>query len=239
MQRRTERLVLWALAIVVAGVCVRASVWQYGRAEWKQQYLQSWQAALDSAAEPLRAEDIAQKVETPKRVEVDLDRANARWILLDNQQRDGKVGLRAYALYRLADQSPLLIEFGWVPMMNGRQLPTLDVPPEHLHVQGMLLPWPGQGIALASNPWPMDEAPVLVTYLDREEIGRGLGGLQLSDAVLRIAGDAESEPFTRDAVALPNTLSPEQHYGYALQWAGLAITTLIVAVILHVRSVRK
>ena len=77
MQRRTERLVLWALAIVVAGVCVRASVWQYGRAEWKQQYLQSWQAALDSAAQPLRAEDIAQKVETPKRVEVDLDRSHA------------------------------------------------------------------------------------------------------------------------------------------------------------------
>jgi cytochrome oxidase assembly protein ShyY1 len=39
-------------------------------------------------------------------------------------------------------------------------------------------------------------------------------------------------PGERDLEILPNTLTPERHLGYAVQWFGLAITVLVVALVL-------
>ena len=39
-------------------------------------------------------------------------------------------------------------------------------------------------------------------------------------------------PGVRDLVILPNTLTPARHLGYAVQWFGLALTVLVVAVVL-------
>jgi cytochrome oxidase assembly protein ShyY1 len=39
-------------------------------------------------------------------------------------------------------------------------------------------------------------------------------------------------PAERDLDILPNTLTPERHLGYAVQWFGLAITVLVVALVL-------
>lgn len=239
MQRRTERVVLWLLAVVVAALCARAALWQYQRAEWKQHYLQTWQAAIDSRPQPLHGADLAQGLQVPKRVEARLQRHAERWMLLDNQQREGQVGLRAYALYAAPGQQSLLVDFGWIAMPVGRSLPELAPPPPELHAEGMLLPWPGQGIALGANRWAADQSPVLLTYLDREEIGQQLQS-RPADAILRLSAAAvEDLPLVQDAVALPNTLSPDQHYGYALQWAGFAVTVLAIAVILQIRSARK
>ena len=33
----------------------------------------------------------------------------------------------------------------------------------------------------------------------------------------------------------PNTLTPERHLGYAVQWFGLALTVFVIAVVLTVR----
>ena len=41
--------------------------------------------------------------------------------------------------------------------------------------------------------------------------------------------------FARDLDVLPNTLPPERHRGYALQWFGLSATLLAITVFLFVR----
>ncbi len=45
--------------------------------------------------------------------------------------------------------------------------------------------------------------------------------------------------FERDLDLLPNTLTPDRHRGYALQWYGLAATVLVIAVLLTVRALRR
>ena len=42
----------------------------------------------------------------------------------------------------------------------------------------------------------------------------------------------------RDLDLLPNTLPPQRHLGYAVQWFGLALTVLVVAVVLERRRRR-
>ena len=39
----------------------------------------------------------------------------------------------------------------------------------------------------------------------------------------------------RDLELLPNTLPPEKHRGYAIQWFGLAIATFVIIVVLNLR----
>jgi cytochrome oxidase assembly protein ShyY1 len=45
--------------------------------------------------------------------------------------------------------------------------------------------------------------------------------------------------YARDLELLPNTLPPSRHLGYAVQWFGLALTVLVVALVLEFRRHRR
>jgi cytochrome oxidase assembly protein ShyY1 len=45
--------------------------------------------------------------------------------------------------------------------------------------------------------------------------------------------------YARDLELLPNTLPPERHRGYALQWFGLAFATLVAALFVTFRPPPK
>ena len=68
----------------------------------------------------------------------------------------------------------------------------------------------------------------------------------LFDKVLRLdpardKGDAGVmlAPGERDLEILPNTITPERHLGYAVQWFGLALTVLVVAIVLTLRARKR
>ena len=46
-------------------------------------------------------------------------------------------------------------------------------------------------------------------------------------------------PGERDLEILANTLTPDRHLGYAVQWSGLAITVLVVALVLTLRKKKR
>ena len=46
-------------------------------------------------------------------------------------------------------------------------------------------------------------------------------------------------PGKRDLDILPNTITPERHLGYAVQWFGLALTVLVIAIVLSLRSRKR
>jgi len=43
-------------------------------------------------------------------------------------------------------------------------------------------------------------------------------------------------PATRDLDILPNTITPQRHLGYAVQWFALALAVLAIATLLTLRS---
>ena len=45
--------------------------------------------------------------------------------------------------------------------------------------------------------------------------------------------------YARDLELLPNTLPPEKHRGYALQWFGLAFATFVAALFVSLRPPPK
>lgn len=228
----------WAGAVVLAGAFAALGTWQYGRSAEKQ-------AQLDEAAEVLADRDAV-----PLAAAADPARARAlEWsdgrgtfagggaFLLDNQRHDGAVGVRAYRVFVPDGGTPLLVDLGWLPMGEGRALPVVSRPEGPLDVRGLLAPPPspglalGTGIAAAGEDW-------LLTRIEPAVVADAAGVPAIAPRVLRLD---PALPFghARDLEVLANTLPPEKHVGYAVQWFGLAATVLAVAGVLTWRARKR
>lgn len=233
--RALRRVLLTTLGMLVAAAFAGLGFWQAGRAEQKAHWLAAFERALVAPPQPL-AEALARPTTLPQRVAgpVLIDPA-LPWLLLDNQRRDATVGIRAYRIARVdGSASSVLVDFGWLPLSPQRDWPQLPNPPARIDAAGLLAPPPSAGWRMADNPRGDGAEPRVLLYVDPSELSERFG-VALASRVLRL-DPAVDGGFVRDLVALPNTLPPEQHRGYAVQWFGLSATVLVVTGLLIYRS---
>lgn len=227
----------WLLALAVAALCARLGMWQLARMRHKQ-------AMLDAVAQVTR-----DRIARPLSVAGDAARAGGYdWaggggrfaplpaVLLDNQQRAGRPGVLAYRVFVPERGEPLLVELGWLPLPPDRSLPRVEIPRGISRIEGLLLPPPAAGLARRSaQPGP---GSVLVTRLAPAEVATELALSALAPRVLRL-DPRLSWGYPRDLDVMPNTLTPQRHLGYAVQWFGLALAVLATAALLTLRKARR
>jgi cytochrome oxidase assembly protein ShyY1 len=164
-------------------------------------------------------------------------------LLLDNQRRGDAVGVHVFAIFQPDHGEALLVDLGWLPLQGDRKLPDVRLPAGEQTVAGLLTPPPSPGFALGpayvekDPPGPAAGRRWLLTRVDLDALSKGLR-LQLSPRVLRL-DPALPIGYTRDLDVLPNTLPPERHRGYALQWFGLALAMVVITLLLGFRRQRK
>lgn len=231
------RILLTVFALCTTLAFATLGRWQWQRGEEKAALLQAWSAAL-VAPETALAGALQNASLLPQRVNGE-GRFTGPTLLQDNQRHAGRIGLRYFrAMQVCCDDQTVLVDLGWRPWGEARQLPAPAELPESAHVSGLLVPWPGQGIAMGDETWKVSSAnEVLLLRIDREALSQQLG-LELGSRLLRLDPRLDIG-FERDLEALPNTLPPERHRGYAVQWFGLALTVLIVYIVLSIRAYRR
>lgn len=237
MTRRPRLILGWLLALVVIAIFARLGVWQSQRAVEKQtmldeaaQVLAARQpVGLEAAADPQRRARYEWASGTGEFAD------GAQW-LLDNQQRDGRVGVRAYRVFVPDQGTPLLVDLGWLPVAGDRAMPTVERPTGRIALEGLLAPPPSGGIALGAG-MARESGGWLMLRVELPAISAA-AGTPLAARVLRL-DPASPLGYTRDLALLPNTLPPEKHRGYALQWFGLAAAVLLTALILTFRTPRR
>ena len=235
----------WVAAIALAAGFASLGAWQHGRAGEKRALLAEATAVLEArvpvplaaAADPARA----------ARLEWSAGRgrfAGVGAFLLDNQRHEGRVGVRAYRVFVpgsvAADGTgvALLVDLGWLPLGPARATPEVPVPQGDIEVRGLLAPPPSPGLRLGSGIAPAGD-DWLLTRVEADAIAAAAGlQVPLAPRVLRL-DPALPIGHARDLDVLPNTLPPERHLGYAVQWFGLAATVLVVALVLTLRSRRR
>lgn len=242
MARGHRLLAWWLLALLVAAGFALAGRWQLGRMHEKQAML----------ADAARAQQHAQLqplllASDPKRVQsYDWAAGGGRLVnvtlWLDNQQRAGRAGVRMYCVLLPDDGvQALLVDAGWWPLAGDRALPVFGCPARaEQAVRGLLAPPPSEGLAHGAALARRDGDRWLAARLDLPAIAQALRlPTGIAPRVLRLdpqrrPGDAGAmlAPGERDLDILPNTLTPERHLGYAVQWFGLALTVLVVALML-------
>ena len=241
MNRRAPTLWIgWTVAIVliVAG-CVLGG-WQMSRMHQKEAMLASVGTVLRArAARPLEIAAQEARAQT-----YDWAAGEGRFLtqpawLLDNQQRDGRPGVRVFRLFQPdGGSTPVLVEMGWLAVSAARELPVVGpAPNERIEVRGLLLPPPSGGL-LAGAESQTPDGQHLVIALDPATIAARSGVARIAPRVLRLDPDLPIG-HARDLDVLPNTLPPERHLGYAVQWFALAAAVLIIAVLLTLRHRRR
>jgi surfeit locus 1 family protein len=246
--RHWQRPSWLALALTLAGIALfaRLGFWQYERMLEKQ-------AMLDAVATILAARkpvSLLQAADPARTGAYDWAAGSGTFadmgpLLLDNQMRNGHPGVRVYRVFYPDDASPqarpdnaLMIDLGWVPLQGDRALPKLPFPiANHVEVRGLLAPPPSSGMSLGMGIEQRDNV-WLLTRMDLAAIRHALGARPpaLAPRVLRL-DPALPIGYERDLDVLPNTLPPERHLGYAVQWFALALAALAIFVILHWRKV--
>jgi cytochrome oxidase assembly protein ShyY1 len=232
----------WVLALLVSALFTRLGFWQLDRMHQKQAMLDAVHAVLHDR----RPQPLAVAADPGHRSGYDWSAGAGRFaalpaILLDNQSREENAGVRAYRVFQPASGAPLLVELGWLPLPGDRRMPAVPMPTATTQVAGLLVPPPSAGIADAPMAAQADGS-LLALALDLPTLRNTLHLPTLAPRVLKLdpaqrlgAGPA----YARDLDILPNTLPPERHLGYAVQWFGLAIAVLATALVVTFRKPRK
>jgi cytochrome oxidase assembly protein ShyY1 len=233
VRNRRTLVVGWTLALLGCALFARLGVWQLDRMHQKETMLASAQAVLaHRTAQPLAAAADAAHARDYAWAAGDGRFLDTPAILLDNQERDGRPGVRAYRVFAAPDAAPLLVELGWLPVPGDRRMPSVPVPAVE-HVAGLLAPPPSAGLARAIVQ-PQPDGSLLLVALDVPLLRHVLRLPTLAPRVLKL-DPALPPTYPRDLDILPNTLPPSRHLGYAVQWFGLAITVLVIALVLTLR----
>ena len=239
MSRPTGSLFGWALALLGMALFGSLGVWQMDRARQKEAMLAEASAIL-SARVPLA---LAAASDATHRTSYDWAQGSGHFtaapaVLLDNQGHQGRPGIRVLRVFQPEDASiPLLVDLGWLPLPGDRRLPAIRRWPGPRSVSGLLAPPPSAGIARAVA-MPQADGNLLVTSLDQALLAEALQLPALAPRILRL-DPSIGIGYARDLQILPNTLPPERHLGYAVQWFGLAVAVFITALVLTLRTRRR
>jgi len=232
-----KRLYGWLCAFVLAAVFSVLGNWQLQRMQEKQALLAQVPPDHDHAVSVLQAAQNPLALYWVR----DWLHFQPATVLLDNQWRAGRVGIKVYQLaYSVDQRHAILVDIGWLPLPGDRTLPLITPLHGSIEVQGLWAMPPSSGITLGhALTATAQEGVWLSTYLDSKAISTQLNlpTGALLDQVVRL-DPALPLGYARDLDLLPNTLPPERHLGYAVQWFGLALTVLLTATVLHWRTAR-
>lgn len=224
------RIVNWKLTLIgillVAFLC-SLGFWQLARAKEKRILIASFTAR--TLHSPLLASALKSTEDLRYyRAELTGHFDNAHSLLLDNKIVDGKVGYEVYTPFIAQGLSDtVLIDRGFIPMGISRQdIPAIKNISGKVKLLGMLNSSPkyvafGPMEADAKKSWPLR-----VEYLDLNKLHpKPYPFILILDAKDPAAYEIQWQAF--------ETMPPERHIGYAVQWFALALTLLILCVVLN------
>jgi surfeit locus 1 family protein len=234
---RRHPLFLWVIALLVMALFARLGAWQLERSHEKRAMLDAASAALTARVpQPRSVVGDRSRAQAYDWVDIEGRFADAPAVLLDNQQRNGQVGVRAYRRFDVRGGPALLVDLGWVALPPDRAMPPVPRDTARTSLVGLLLPPPGAGLAMGA-PATLADGDLLTTAIDLQTLRGPLRAPTLAPRVLRPSPEA-GFGFQRDFDILPNTLPPERHLGYAVQWFALALAVLVTALLLGWRARR-
>lgn len=238
----------WLLLLAAACILgfVRLGVWQLHRASYKDALLaHSRQVLAARKVEPLAAAADAPPVAS--------DDGDYAWtagqghfpqlpaVLLDNQSRGGRPGVRVYRVFQPDGASrAILLELGWRALPPDRKLPSEPPLRGQWQIEGLLAPPPAAGISLGGDAIQHgSDGALLLTRLDLSKVAATLALPNgLAPRVLR-PDPTLPLGYARDLDVLSGALPPEQHRGYAVQWFGMAAGLLVASIVVARRKTTR
>lgn len=221
------RITLLLLALLVEVLLLRLGFWQLARGNEKQAQIAVLQGVL-RAKDPLELTKAVKVADGYTWVNGQVRFAPEPLLLLDNQRKGGAVGVTVYQVGETPEGQTLLVDLGWLPVAGDRVLPKPATLSGTHPLRGLLMPPPSMGFSMGPAITEQADGTLLLMRLDRTALAQRLDR-PLAARVLRVDPALEIG-FTRDLDVQANTLPPEKHRAYALQWFGLSLAWLILCI---------
>ena len=158
--------------------------------------------------------------------------------LLDNKIFNGRVGYHVYTPVKINASKAILVARGFIDLGESRErLPEFDTPEGVITFDGLLDLPPSKTLVLAENVQQTERWPVVLQYIDLDEISR-LSGYELYDMVLWLKPDVSATREVQkngsleyDLPAL--NLNAAKNNGYAFQWFAMSLALLIIYIVVN------
>ena len=223
----TPHWAMTVLTLLAVLLFLRLGFWQIARADEKKQMIAALQVFSQQAPTPWSAGDPLPKQYQPIKLQGHL---LPNTLLLDNQQHLHQFGYDVVSALVLSNGRIVLIDRGWVPADPSRRvLPVVDTPKGDMQ-------WVGRAYYPSEKNWLLGPAfekksahLVVIELLDTALISQFLHK-SVYPFIIRLNEQAE-HGYLRDWPVV--AMSPERHYGYALQWFAMALVILIIYIALN------
>ena len=139
--------------------------------------------------------------------------------ILDNRLYRQEAGYEIFTAFETSEKNLFLINRGWVSKEdyeNGTEEAEGKVT-----IQGVLSPFKRFGLNLVDQIY-LDGWPKLVQQVDYETTKNDIGNT-INESVIQLSA-ASAGAF--EPIWKPVDLKPSRHFGYALQWFGLALVLI-------------
>ncbi len=196
--------------------------WQLNRAEEKRVLIEKQAQSMEAAA--LRLSVVTE--DNPDGLRYRKATVSGHYdtrlqFLLDNQIFKGKAGYFVLTPFIIeGGNKAVLINRGWIAANPDRHiLPDLGMKNLQVVLSGRINHFPSVGIKLAGAGVPTQTSPALVQIVDTEILAKKLG-YPLFSFQLELNANMP-EGYKREWL-ITTLMPPQQHFGYAMQWFGLA-----------------
>lgn len=213
---------LWVFTLALLPLLISLGFWQLERADEKRELQRQIDQQRSTHAIPLSEIDPSLNLAWRPLVLTGQWDAQHLW-LLDNRTRDGRPGVEVLQVFHdSASDLQLLVNRGWLPWTDRRQLPPVPTPQGNIQLQVEVLPEQDQGFTLHSATtvgWPKLVGSIdLPAFTEQADV-------PLQPWMARLQPGSHGA-FRLDWPGLPMTAS--KHTGYAVQWFALAAALLIL-----------
>jgi surfeit locus 1 family protein len=210
--------------------------WQLDRAEFKES-LQSkieQRKSLQTVTIDELPKSMDERRYRPVKFQGEFDTQHS--FLLDNKTLKGKVGYHVFTPVKFSDSQAILVSRGFVTMGRTRaELPDVKTPEGKIEFSGLLDMPPSRALVLADNVNQVKTWPVVLQYVDIQEISQILG-YELYDMVFWLNKD-EVGSFQYDLPVL--NLNAAKNYGYAFQWFAMTLALFIIYIVVNTKSIKQ
>jgi len=226
---------IWSTVTTVCIIyfMVSMGLWQLDRAEYKDNLLNK--IGERKGLQPVSLAELPHNDEDrlfmPVRVSGMFDTEHQ--FLYDNRILDGRAGYHVYTPLRLQTGEAILVNRGWVPQGKTRQdLPEIPASLATVEFSGLMDRVPSKGFVLSGQLHNEITWPMVLQYVDTEELGRMLGYPLMSMVIWM--DKSSKDIFQHELPVL--LLDSAKNKGYAFQWFAMALTILILYIVLNTKK---
>lgn len=226
-KRSTFNRLQLVFGLIFLPVFVSLGFWQLDRADLKELRQKEYDAAPRQLSDASEAERLlAGRLLQP--IKSVISKTDARYFLLDNRTLEGRAGYEVM-LPVLVGQGWMLANLGWVQANPDRRiLPDLDLgQDERFEIEGVLS-LPENLIQLTETMPEGTDWPLRIQSIDLQLFGKMLE-LPVEPILVKVYSQIDENIVPHKAAL--NSMPPERHIGYAVQWFGLAIAMFIWLVV--------